>query len=46
MIIGSYDDFIIQIEIKSDNKDRGEKILNVSSNNGDINIEFDSKKML
>lgn len=45
-IIGSYDDFSIQSEIKkgesnlSDNKDRGEKTLNVSSNNGDVNIDF------
>lgn len=45
-IIGSYDDFSIQSEIKKgesnllDNKDRGEKTLNVSSNNGDVNIDF------
>lgn len=45
-IIGSYDDFSIQSEIKKgesnlpDNKDGGEKTLNVSSNNGDVNIEF------
>ena len=36
----------IQSEIKKgesnlpDNKDSGEKALNVSSNNGDVNIEF------
>ena len=45
-VIGSYDDFAIQSEIKKgesnlpDNKDSGEKTLNVSSNNGDVNIEF------
>lgn len=45
-IIGSYDDFSIQSEIKKgesnlpDNKDGGEKTLNVSSNNGDVNIDF------
>ena len=45
-VIGSYDDFSIQSKIKKsesnlpDNKDSGEKTLNVSSNNGDINIEF------
>ena len=45
-IIGSYDDFSIQSEIKKgesnlpDHKDSGEKMLNVSSNNGDVNIEF------
>ena len=45
-VIGSYDDFAIQSEIKKgesnlpDNKDGGEKTLNVSSNNGDVNIEF------
>ena len=43
---GSYDDFAIQSEIKKgesnlpDNKDSGEKILNVSSNNGNVEIEF------
>ena len=42
----SYDDFAIQTEIKKgdsnlpDNKTDGTKTLNVSSNNGDINIEF------
>ena len=45
-IVGSYDDFSIQSEIKKgesnlpDNKDSGEKALNVSNNNGNINIEF------
>ena len=45
-IAGSYDDFAIQTEIKKgesnlpDNKDSGEKTLNVSNNNGNINIEF------
>ncbi len=45
-VIGSYDDFAIQSEIKRgesnlpDNKDGGEKTLNVSCNNGDVNIEF------
>lgn len=45
-IIGSYDDFAIQSEIKKgestlpDNKDSGEKTLNVSCNNGDVNVEF------
>ena len=46
MIVGSYDDFSIQSEIKKgesnlqDKKDGGEKALTVSSNNGDVNIEF------
>lgn len=45
-VIGSYDEFTIQSEIKKgesnlpDNKDGGEKTLNVSSNNGNVNIEF------
>ena len=45
-IIGSYDDFAIQTEIKKgdsnlpDNKTDGRKTLHVSSNNGDVNIEF------
>ncbi|WP_373264085.1 DUF4097 family beta strand repeat-containing protein [Hungatella hathewayi] len=45
-IVGSYDDFAIQSEIKKgesnlpNNKDGGAKNLNVSSNNGNINIEF------
>ena len=46
MVVGSYDDFAIQTEIKKgesnlpDNKDGGEKTLHVSCNNGDVNIEF------
>lgn len=46
MVVGSYDDFAIQSEIKKgesnlpDNKDDGEKKLHVSCNNGDVNIEF------
>ena len=49
-VIGSYDDFAIHSEIKKgesslpNNKDSGEKTLNVSSNNGDVNIEFVSKQ--
>lgn len=45
-VIGSYDDFAIQSEIKKgdsnlpDNKDSGDKTLKVSGNNGDVNIEF------
>lgn len=45
-IVGSYDDFSIQSEIKKGesnlpgNKDSGEKSLNVSCNNGDVDIEF------
>ncbi|WP_295218775.1 DUF4097 family beta strand repeat-containing protein [Ruminococcus sp.] len=45
-VVGSYDDFSIQSEIKKgesnlpDNKDDGEKTLKVSGNNGDVNIEF------
>lgn len=45
-IVGSYDDFAIQSEIKKgesnlpDNKDGGEKMLKVSSNNGDVHVEF------
>ena len=45
-IIGSYDDFAMQTEIKKgesnlpDKKDGGEKTLNVSCNNGDVNIDF------
>lgn len=45
-VIGSYDDFAIQSKIKKGesnlpvNKDSGEKTLNVSCNNGDVNIEF------
>lgn len=45
-IAGSYEDFAIQSEIKKgesnlpDNKDSGEKKLNVTCNNGDVSIEF------
>lgn len=45
-IAGSYEDFAIQSEIKKgesnlpDNKDNGEKKLNVTCNNGDVSIEF------
>ncbi len=45
-VIGGYDDFSITSEIKKGEsnlparKDSGEKTLNVSNNNGDINIEF------
>ena len=48
-VIGSYDDFAIQSEIKKgksnlpDNKDSGNKKLEVSGNNGDVNIEFVAK---
>lgn len=48
-VVGSYDDFVIQSEIKKgdsnlpDNKDSGDKTLKVSSNNGDVNIEFVAK---
>ena len=47
--MGSYDDFAIQSEIKKgdsnlpNNKESGKKKLNVSGNNGDINIEFLNK---
>ena len=45
-VIGGYDDFAIQSEIKKggsnlpDNKDSGKKTLNVSSNNGNVDIQF------
>lgn len=45
-LVGSYEDFSIRSEVKKgksnlpDNKDSGGKMLNVSSNNGDVNIEF------
>ncbi len=45
-IMGSYDDFAIQSKIKKGEsnlpgkKDSGDKTLNVSCNNGDVNIEF------
>ncbi len=44
--IGSYDDYAIHSKVKKgksnlpDNKDGGEKTLNVSCNNGDVDIEF------
>lgn len=46
VIVGSYDDFSIQSNLKKGNsnlpgnKSGGEKMLNVSNNNGDTNIEF------
>lgn len=49
-IIGGYDDFAIQSEIKKgksnlpDNKDGGEKMLNVSCNNGNISIDFQTER--
>lgn len=45
-VVGSYDDFAIQSEVKKgesnlpDNKGSGEKALNVSCNNGNVNIAF------
>lgn len=45
-VIGNYDDFSIQSEIKKgesnlpDNKDSGGKMLNVTCNNGNISIDF------
>lgn len=45
-VAGSYDDFAIQCDIKKgdsnlpDQKDSGEKTLNVSCNNGDVDIEL------
>lgn len=48
-VMGSYDDFAIQSELKKgesnlpEQKDGGEKTLNVSSNNGDVSIEFASE---
>ncbi|MBS6735622.1 MAG: hypothetical protein KH275_10585 [Clostridiales bacterium] len=45
-VAGSYDDFSIQSKIKKgdsslpDDKDEGAKTLNVSCNNGDIDISF------
>lgn len=45
-IVGGYDDFSIESNIKKgksnlpDNKNGGEKMLNVSNNNGNVNIEF------
>lgn len=48
-IIGNYDDFAIQSEVKKgksnlpDNKKAGERTLSVSGNNGDVDIEFVNK---
>ena len=48
-VAGSYDDFAMQSEITKgysnlpNNKESGKKMLNVTSNNGDINIEFLNK---
>ena len=44
-VVGTYDDFAIQIDIKKgesnlQDKEGGEKTLSVSSNNGDVNIEL------
>ena len=45
-VVGCYEDFAIQAEIKKGesnlpgNKDKGEKILNVSGNNGNVTIDF------
>ena len=45
-VVGGYDDFSIHCESKKgennlpDSKEGGEKTLTVSSNNGDVNIEF------
>lgn len=45
-VIGSYEDFAVQSESKKgqsnlpDNKEGGKKTLKVSSNNGDVNVEF------
>ena len=49
VIVGSYDDFAIRSDIKKgesnlpDSKDGGEKTLDVSCNNGDVDIEFVSE---
>lgn len=48
-VVGGYDDFAIQCESKKgennlpQRKDGGEKALTVSSNNGDVNIQFVSQ---
>lgn len=48
-VAGSYDDFAIQCDIKKgnsnlpDQKDGGEKALNISCNNGDVDIELVTK---
>lgn len=45
-IVGSYDDFAIASKVKKgksnlpENKSKGDQTLNVSANNGDINLEF------
>lgn len=47
-VVASYDNFTIQTDIRkgennlTDNKADGEKTLNVSSNNGDVDIEFNN----
>lgn len=48
-VTGSYDDFAIQSDVKKgdsslpENKDGGSKTLNVSANNGDVDIELVSE---
>lgn len=48
-VVGGYDDFAIQCDSKKgennlpEQKDGGEKALTVSSNNGDVNIQFVSQ---
>ena len=45
-VLGSYDDFAIRTEVKSgdsslpESKDGGTKTLNVTANNGDVNVEI------
>lgn len=45
-VLGSYDDFAIRTEVKSgdsslpESKDGGVKTLNVTANNGDVNVEI------
>ena len=45
-VLGSYDDFAIRAEVKSgdsslpESKDGGVKTLNVTANNGDVNVEI------
>lgn len=45
-VLGSYDDFAIRAEVKSgdsslpESKDSGVKTLNVTANNGDVNVEI------
>ncbi len=48
VVVGGYDDFAIQTEIKKGetnlpNKSDGEKTLDITCNNGDANIEFTKK---